>query len=154
MIERPCLALNLSCFRTGSAETPKTAVPARVKAGARLRLTEPAAMPARSDVAADNEVPVPPFYGDRIVKGIALGDYAAGPSHVLPTGGTPRWASGLSAIDFLKRTSVLTFTRDGLARLAPDVQRLADLEGLSAHRASVDIRLDDSTNHHPKRSGQ
>jgi 5-methyltetrahydrofolate--homocysteine methyltransferase len=50
---------------------------ARVKAGARLRLTEPAAMPARSDVATDNEVPVPPFYGDRIVKGIALADYAA-----------------------------------------------------------------------------
>ena len=50
---------------------------ARVKAGARLRLTEPAAMPARSDVASDNEVPVPPFYGDRIVKGIALADYAA-----------------------------------------------------------------------------
>jgi 5-methyltetrahydrofolate--homocysteine methyltransferase len=50
---------------------------ARVKAGARLRLTEPAAMPARSDVATDNEVPVPPFYGDRIVKGIALSDYAA-----------------------------------------------------------------------------
>jgi 5-methyltetrahydrofolate--homocysteine methyltransferase len=50
---------------------------ARVKAGARLRLTEPAAMPARSDVATDNEVPVPPFCGDRIVKGIALADYAA-----------------------------------------------------------------------------
>jgi len=50
---------------------------ARVKAAARLRLTEPAAMPARSDVATDNEVPVPPFYGDRIVKGIALADYAA-----------------------------------------------------------------------------
>src|SRR5215831_13632099 len=50
---------------------------ARVKAGARLRLTEPAAMPARSDVATDNEVPAPPFYGDRIVKGIALADYAA-----------------------------------------------------------------------------
>jgi 5-methyltetrahydrofolate--homocysteine methyltransferase len=50
---------------------------ARVKSGARLRLTEPAAMPARSDVATDNEVPVPPFYGDRIVKGIALADYAA-----------------------------------------------------------------------------
>ena len=50
---------------------------ARVKTGARLRLTEPAAMPARSDVATDNEVPVPPFYGDRIVKGIALADYAA-----------------------------------------------------------------------------
>jgi len=50
---------------------------ARVKPGARLRLTEPAAMPARSDVATDNDVPVPPFYGDRIVKGIALADYAA-----------------------------------------------------------------------------
>src|SRR6516225_4948968 len=50
---------------------------ARVKGGARLRLTEPAAMPARSDVATDNEVPAPPFYGDRIVKGIALADYAA-----------------------------------------------------------------------------
>ena len=50
---------------------------ARVKPGARLRLTEPAEMPARSDVATDNEVPVPPFYGDRIVKGIALGEYAA-----------------------------------------------------------------------------
>jgi 5-methyltetrahydrofolate--homocysteine methyltransferase len=50
---------------------------ARVKSGARLRLTEPAEMPARSDVATDNDVPVPPFYGDRIVKGIALADYAA-----------------------------------------------------------------------------
>ena len=50
---------------------------ARVKPGARLRLTEPAEMPARSDVATDNEVPVPPFYGDRIVKGIALAEYAA-----------------------------------------------------------------------------
>ncbi len=50
---------------------------ARVKQGARLRLTEPAEMPARSDVATDNDVPVPPFYGDRIVKGIALAEYAA-----------------------------------------------------------------------------
>ena len=50
---------------------------ARVKPGARLRLTEPAEMPARSDVAIDNDVPVPPFYGDRIVKGIALAEYAA-----------------------------------------------------------------------------
>ena len=50
---------------------------ARVKAAARLRLTEPAEMPARSDVATDNDVPVPPFYGDRIVKGIALAEYAA-----------------------------------------------------------------------------
>ena len=73
---------------------------------------------------------------------MAVGDYAAGPSHVLPTGGTARWASGLSANDFLKRSSVLAVTRDGLARLAPAVRRLADIEGLSAHRYSVDVRLD------------
>lgn len=72
---------------------------------------------------------------------VALGDYAAGPSHVLPTGGTARWASGLCANDFLRRTSVIHFDRSGLASLAPDVQTLADAEGLTAHRASVDIRL-------------
>jgi 5-methyltetrahydrofolate--homocysteine methyltransferase len=49
----------------------------RVTAGARLRVTEPEAMPARSDVAADNPVPVPPFFGDRLIKGIQLADYAA-----------------------------------------------------------------------------
>ena len=74
---------------------------------------------------------------------VAVGDYAAGPSHVLPTGGTARWASGLSANDFLKRSSLISVTRDGLARLAPDVRRLADIEGLSAHRYSVDVRLSD-----------
>ncbi len=74
---------------------------------------------------------------------VAVGDYAAGPSHVLPTGGTARWASGLSANDFLKRTSLIWVDRDGLAKLAPDIRRLADKEGLSAHRYSVDIRLED-----------
>lgn len=73
---------------------------------------------------------------------VALGDYAAGPSHVLPTGGTARWASGLCANDFLRRTSVIHFDRQGLEALAPEVQTLADAEGLTAHRASVDIRLD------------
>jgi histidinol dehydrogenase len=73
---------------------------------------------------------------------VALGDYAAGPSHVLPTGGTPRWASGLSANDFLKRTSVIYVNRKGLEDLAPDVRVLADKEGLTAHRYSVDIRLE------------
>jgi len=74
---------------------------------------------------------------------VAVGDYAAGPSHVLPTGGTARWASGLSANDFLKRTSMIRVDRDGLAALAPDVRRLADKEGLSAHRESIDVRLRD-----------
>jgi histidinol dehydrogenase len=74
---------------------------------------------------------------------VAVGDYAAGPSHVLPTGGTARWASGLCANDFLKRTSLIWVDRDGLNALAPDIRRLADKEGLTAHRLSVDIRLDD-----------
>jgi histidinol dehydrogenase len=73
---------------------------------------------------------------------VALGDYAAGPSHVLPTSGTARFASGLSANDFLRAGSVLCFTAEGLARLAPDVRVLAAKEGLTAHRASVEVRID------------
>ncbi len=72
---------------------------------------------------------------------VALGDYAAGPSHVLPTGGTTRFTSGLSANDFLRRSSVLSFTPRGLEGIAPDVLRLAHKEGLTAHALSVDIRL-------------
>ena len=74
---------------------------------------------------------------------VAVGDYAAGPSHVLPTGGTARWASGLSSNDFLKKTSLIWVDRDGLRALAPDIRMLADKEGLSAHRSSVDIRLEE-----------
>jgi histidinol dehydrogenase len=74
---------------------------------------------------------------------VALGDYAAGPSHVLPTGGTARFASGLCANDFLRRSSVLSFTRAGLASLADDVRILARRERLTAHAASVDMRLDE-----------
>ena len=73
---------------------------------------------------------------------VALGDYVAGPSHVLPTGGTARFANGLCANDFLKRSSVITYDRDALAADAKDVQQMADVEGLTAHRASVDIRID------------
>ena len=74
---------------------------------------------------------------------VAVGDYAAGPSHVLPTGGTARWASGLCSNDFLKRTSVIHVDREALSRLAPDIRMLADKEGLSAHRYSVDVRLEE-----------
>jgi histidinol dehydrogenase len=73
---------------------------------------------------------------------VAVGDYAAGPSHVLPTGGTARWASGLCSNDFLRRTSLIQVDRVGLDRLAPDIRMLADKEGLTGHRLSVDIRLD------------
>jgi histidinol dehydrogenase len=72
---------------------------------------------------------------------VALGDYVAGPSHVLPTGGTARFASGLSANDFLRRSSVIRFSPAGLERAASEVRVLAAKEGLTAHSASVDIRL-------------
>ena len=72
---------------------------------------------------------------------VAVGDYAAGPSHVLPTGGTARWAAGLTANDFLRGGSVITYSRKGLQAIADDVRILADKEGLTAHRASIDIRL-------------
>ena len=74
---------------------------------------------------------------------VALGDYAAGPSHVLPTSGTARFASGLSANDFLRAGSILHFTRQGMIDLAHDVQVLATKEGLTAHRASVEVRMKD-----------
>ncbi|MFH1269155.1 MAG: histidinol dehydrogenase [Planctomycetota bacterium] len=74
---------------------------------------------------------------------VALGDYAAGPSHVLPTSGTARFASGLSSNDFLRAGSILHFTRKGMMELAPDVQMLATKEGLTAHRASVEVRMND-----------
>jgi histidinol dehydrogenase len=74
---------------------------------------------------------------------VALGDYAAGPSHVLPTSGTARFAGGLSANDFLRPNSVLHFDREGLARLAPEVRMLATREQLTAHRASVEVRMKD-----------
>jgi len=72
---------------------------------------------------------------------VALGDYVAGPSHVLPTGGTARFASGLSANDFLRAGSVTSFTQDDLARVARDVRVMADVEGLTAHRRTIDVRM-------------
>ncbi len=75
---------------------------------------------------------------------VAVGDYAAGPSHVLPTGGTARFASGLSAVDFQRRSSVIRLTRKGLEGLAGDVVRMAEKEGLTGHASSVRVRFDPS----------
>jgi histidinol dehydrogenase len=82
---------------------------------------------------------------------VALGDYAAGPSHVLPTGGTARFASGLTANDFLRRSSVLRFTREGLEKIAEPVLLLAEKEGLTGHAASVEVRLGEAAG--PQASG-
>ncbi len=74
---------------------------------------------------------------------VAVGDYAAGPSHVLPTSGTARFAGGLTCNDFLRANSIVHFNRDGLANLAPDIETLATKEGLTAHRESALVRLRD-----------
>ncbi|MDR2168749.1 MAG: histidinol dehydrogenase [Planctomycetaceae bacterium] len=71
----------------------------------------------------------------------AVGDYAAGPSHVLPTNGTARFANGLTCNDFLKSSSVMSFSKKGLAMYADCVENLAKKEGLTAHGESVTIRL-------------
>jgi histidinol dehydrogenase len=76
---------------------------------------------------------------------VALGDYVAGPSHVLPTGGTARFANGLCASDFLKRSSVIAYNRPALRNAAADVRLMAEREGLTAHGASIDIRLADGS---------
>jgi histidinol dehydrogenase len=72
---------------------------------------------------------------------VALGDYAAGPSHALPSGGTATWASALGTHDFLARTNYIHFTRDALRDLGPHVERLARLEGFGNHAASVTTRV-------------
>ncbi len=69
-----------------------------------------------------------------------LGDYAAGPNHVLPTGGTARFSSPLGVYDFLKHTSYLKFSRKGFSLLADKVEALAQAEGLTAHKNSVSLR--------------
>jgi len=72
---------------------------------------------------------------------VALGDYAAGPSHALPSGGTATWASALGTHDFLARTNYIHFTQDALRDLGPHVERLARLEGFANHAASVTTRM-------------
>jgi histidinol dehydrogenase len=71
----------------------------------------------------------------------ALGDYVAGPNHVLPTGRSARFSSGLGVLDFLKRTTFVGCGADGLAAIGPAAVSLAEAEGLDAHARSVAIRL-------------
>ena len=72
----------------------------------------------------------------------AIGDYIAGPNHVLPTARSARFASGLGVLDFLKRSSLVRCDAASLAALAPSAIRLAEAEGLEAHALSLSIRLD------------
>ena len=70
----------------------------------------------------------------------AVGDYVAGPNHVLPTGRRARFSSGLSVLDFMKRTSFLGLDEASFARIGPAAARLAHAEGLPAHAKSVELR--------------
>jgi len=75
----------------------------------------------------------------------AVGDYVAGPNHVLPTGRTARFASGLSVFDFLKRTTWVQADRAALAQVGPAAVALAEAEGLHAHARSIAMRLNAPT---------
>jgi len=74
----------------------------------------------------------------------AIGDYIAGPNHVLPTARAARYASGLSVLDFLKRTTIIGCTPGALAALGPSAITLAESEGLQAHARSISIRINSS----------
>lgn len=71
---------------------------------------------------------------------VAIGDYGVGPNHVLPTGGTARFASALSTADFMKRQTVVRLDADTLARVGPDAETVAMAEGLHAHAESIRLR--------------
>jgi histidinol dehydrogenase len=79
------------------------------------------------------------FLGDYTPE--PVGDYIAGPNHVLPTAGTARFASALSVDNFIKKTSLIQYTKKAFEREAPDIIRLAEIEGLGAHAGSIKIRL-------------
>ncbi len=80
------------------------------------------------------------FVGD--YSPVALGDYVAGPSHVLPTGGTARFFSGLSVYDFLKRIHIVNYTKKALLKDKNALEKIASLENMRRHIESVNIRLE------------
>ena len=73
----------------------------------------------------------------------SVGDYIAGPNHTLPTGGTARWASPLSVEDFIKRSSIISYSYAALSNDAPSIRELAEAEGLWAHGRAVELRFED-----------
>ena len=73
----------------------------------------------------------------------AVGDYIAGPNHILPTGNAARYASPLSVDDFLKKTSLISYTKAALADVTPSVVKLAEAEGLEGHAAAMKIRFEE-----------
>jgi histidinol dehydrogenase len=79
------------------------------------------------------------FFGPHTPE--AIGDYIAGPNHILPTGGTARFSSPLGVYDFLKRSSVLSFSKKSLSKYGKQATRFAQMEGLEAHGNSIRTRI-------------
>ena len=71
-----------------------------------------------------------------------LGDYFAGPNHILPTNGTARFFSPLNVDDFLKKTSVISYSREALEKAHKDIETFAESEGLTAHAGSIRVRFE------------
>ncbi len=72
-----------------------------------------------------------------------LGDYYAGPNHILPTNGTARFFSPLGVDQFIKRTSIISYSREALAKVHKDIELFAENEGLTAHANSIAVRFDE-----------
>ena len=71
-----------------------------------------------------------------------LGDYFAGPNHILPTNGTARFFSPLNVDDFLKKTSIISYSRDALSKVHKEIELFAEKEGLTAHANSIKVRFE------------
>lgn len=83
-----------------------------------------------------------------------LGDYLAGPNHVLPTGGTARFYSVLSVDDYVKKSSIIYYSRQGLEEIGEDIIKLAHVEGLKAHANSIEVRIREGANSVEVRRGE
>ena len=75
----------------------------------------------------------------------ALGDYLAGPNHVLPTARSARFSSGLGVLDFMKRSSLIWANAESISKVGPAAMALAQAEGLDAHARSIALRLSGQT---------
>lgn len=73
-----------------------------------------------------------------------LGDYFAGPNHILPTNGTAKFFSPVNVDDFIKKTSIISYSREALEKVHEDIERFAESEGLTAHANSIKVRFEDS----------
>lgn len=132
-IARPALEANGALVRVASLEDAVDL--ANRLAPEHLELFVSAPQPLLARVRHAGAV----FVGGRTPE--VVGDYVAGPSHVLPTAGTARFSSPLGAEDFVKRSSIMEYSRAGLAAALPHLRTLTDIEGLGGHRAAAEVRL-------------